>query len=312
MMIKLLQQTHYHREQIKRILHPQLVEFGLYDNLLKDKRKVLLKPNFVVPAPRHDASTTHPEFYMAVAELLQEHGFQVGIGESPAFGSCASALQAHDVLDECRKRGVAVVEFQNTEAYSGVADDPHYQELTIARELRDWDALINLPKLKTHQQFTFTAATKNLYGCVTGKRKFIRHNVCGNNPVRFAKMILANAARANSVLHIGDGIEAMHVKGPRKGATYPLGNIIISDDYLAHDWLFCRRTGLQPLAAPLFQAVDKHRRQQAEAACRDILASEAFQVAEDFIHAPLIHISFSPWHMARSGLRTLKYNLGWS
>jgi uncharacterized protein (DUF362 family) len=311
-MIKLLNQTSYQREQIKNLLRPILDEQNLFKAPETTRRRVLLKPNFVKTLPRDDASTTHPEFYMAIAELLLERGCEVGIGESPAIGSCAGALRTHGVLDECRERGIHVIEFKQPENYAGVSEEKHYRELTIAHELRDWDAIINLPKLKTHRQFTFTGASKNLYGCVTGKRKFFRHNLCGNDPKRFARMILANAAKANCVLHIGDGIEALHVLGPTGGKNYPLGKIIVSDDYLTHDWLFCRLTNLDPLTTPLFQAAGRAAQDRVDAACREIVESPDFRVTEDFIHAPLIHISFSPWHIARSGWRTVKYNLGWA
>lgn len=308
--IRLLQQTRYHRAEIKTALRPVLEELALLDKL-KNRRRVLLKPNFVVPAPRDDASTTHPELYMAVAELLLEAGFAVGIGESPAFGSCTRALKAHGVLEECRERGIEVVEFTQHRAYAGLEDEKHYRELNIAGELQDWDAVINLPKLKAHQQFTFTAAAKNLYGCVAGKRKFFRHNVCGNDPVRFARMILANAAEADCVLHIGDGIQAMHVKGPRGGRSFPLGKIIVADDYLAHDWLFCRLTALEPLSTPLFQAASDSAARRAEEACRDIVAADDFQPADDFIHARLTDISFSPRLVVRSAWRMVKYKWQW-
>ena len=273
-MIQLIQQPDYDRDTIKASLSPLLSEYKPLAAIAGDSSqpcRILLKPNFVAPAPRDDASTTHPEFYMAIAELLQESGFHVGIGESPAFGSCASALRAHGVLAECRQREIEVVEFKQHIHYDGVANEPRYQQLSIAAELTAWDAIINLPKLKTHQQFSFTAATKNLYGCVTGKRKFIRHNLCGNNPQRFAKMILANAAKTNCILHIGDGIQALHVKGPRNGQIHPLGKVIFADDHLSHDWLFCHLVNLNPLSTPLFQVVPKSTLKTIQSACQSII-----------------------------------------
>lgn len=308
-MLKLMSQTDYDRSAIKAALRPTLST--AFAQQLAGKRRVLLKPNFVVPAAKTDPSTTHPDVYMAVAELLLEYNpqLQIGIGESPAFGSCASGLRAHGVLSECRERGIAVVEFKQPERYPGVSGDRAYAELTVAAELAAWDAVINLPKIKTHQQFTFTAASKNLYGCVTGKRKFIRHNRCANDPLRFARMILANAARVGCVLHIADGIEAMHVKGPRGGRSYPLGKLIVADDHLAHDWLVCRLLGLDPRGTPLFRALDGADQADVENTCAASIAAADFQVAEGFIHARLTPISFNPWRMARSGLRSLRYGL---
>lgn len=306
-MLQLISQDRYDRQSIKQQLDSLVSDQHLV-KAISGRRRVLLKPNFVMPAPRHDASTTHPEFYLAVAELLIDRGFHVGIGESPAIGSCRAALKAHDVLEECDHLGVEVVEFKGVQKYDGVESDKRYGQLTIAQELDSWDSLINLPKLKTHQQFTFTAASKNLYGCVTGKRKFLRHNLCANDPVRFGSMILANANRAACALHIGDGITAMHVKGPRNGQPFPLHGIIVAQDHLAHDWLFCLMTGLDPMSTPLFRAASAQEREAARAQAELIAAGDGFQIAGDFEHAPLIHISFSPWAIARSGFRTLRHS----
>ena len=127
---------------------------------------------------------------MAVADYLIDHGKDVTIAESPAFGSCQMALRFHGVIKECRQKGIKYFTFSKASSFEGVEDSKQFGELTIAKELQDYDGLINLPKLKVHQQFVFTGAAKNLYGCVTGKRKFYRHNVCKNDPVRFAHMII--------------------------------------------------------------------------------------------------------------------------
>ncbi len=308
-MIKLIQQTTYDRSQIKEKLSQVFSEHGLFETLLLNKKSILLKPNFVVPEKPSDPSTTHPDFYMAVAHFFLERGFKVGIGDSPAFGSCRKALQFHGVLAECKAHNIAIVEFKQPEEYEGVADVKNYQKLTIAKELKDWDAVINLPKIKVHQQFMFTAATKNLYGCVTGKRKFIRHNLCKNDPVLFAKMVLANAKEAACILHISDGIEAMHVKGPRGGKPYPLGKVIIARDYLEHDWLVCHLIGLKPRKTPLFKAVEEEKCLSLEKVCQPLIDSPEFSVAQNFIQSYSTAISFNPWHLLRSQWRSLKFKL---
>ena len=311
-MINLIEQTSYNRDQIKSKLAPTLLaDDGPIKRFSSAREpRVLLKPNFVMPAPKSDASTTHPDFYMAIAELLIAAGVKVGIGESPAFGSCASALKAHGVIEQCRQYDIEVVEFRTAQVYVGVEGGGNYESLSIARELEDWDFVINLPKLKTHQQFTFTGASKNLYGCVTGKRKFVRHNQCANDPCRFAAMIRANAAKAKCLMHIGDGIDALHVKGPRGGVPYPLQRIIVADDYLEHDWLFCQLIGLDPRLTPLFAELSSGEIEGIADACSAIVNDPSFVVAKDFVHAPLIDISFQPWHVLRSAYRTLQYRLG--
>jgi uncharacterized protein (DUF362 family) len=299
---------YYDREKLQQIFTELFRQHGWLARLRERGTRVLLKPNFVMASAPGNTSTTHPDFYMALAQMLIAQGFTVGIGESPAFGSCTGALRAHGVLEQALAGGIEVVEFSKVQTYAGVVDERFYRELSVAAELDDWDSVINLPKLKTHRQFVFTGATKNLYGCVVGKRKFFRHNVCGNDPVRFARMVIANAMQVNCVLHIADGVESMHVNGPRGGAPYLLGQILASPDPLLLDWTFCKMVGLEPNTTPLFAALDTHRQEQLHRAwarhCQDL------PVVSDFIHAPFMHISFSPWALARSCVRSIRHGLG--
>ena len=306
-MIQLFQQATYDRTELTQ-LFKLAFENAACQKLLENKKRILLKPNFVVPEKKEGGSTTHPDFYMSLAHYLKSQGHEVGIGESPAFGSCKKALKFHEVFDECKSSGIEVVEFNQNEKFDGVPDSS-YEVLTIAKELQNWDAIINLPKLKVHQQFMFTGASKNLYGCVTGKRKFVRHNLCKNDPVKFADMILANAEKAGCILHIGDGVEAMHVKGPRGGEIYPLGKILISDNYLSHDWVFAHLIGLEPMSTPLFKAVSEKQIKELKEECNTVLESPCFSVAENFIQSYRTDISFSPWHLLRSGWRSMKFKL---
>lgn len=299
----------YDRDAIRVALTEALAERGGFEALLAGRDSVLLKPNFVVPEVPDKWATTHPDVYMTVATMLLDAGKTVAIGDSPAFGSARQAVKLHGVRDECRDLGIEVITFRQPTSYAGVADQPRYKELSIATELDRFDALINLPKLKVHQQFVMTGATKNLYGCVTGKRKFYRHNVCANDPIRFAKMITANARRAAPVLNIGDGITAMHVKGPRGGQPFELQRLIVSDDCLVHDWLFCLLTGTDPMSTPLFQSVDAATRAGLEAACAPIVASAEFAVAEGFRPSYLVDISFRPQHLIRTVWRSVMFQL---
>ena len=308
-MLKILEQLSYDRSLIKASLKSTFEDHGGLKLLLKGHSKVLLKPNFVMPEAADGCSTTHPDFYMSVAEILLEAGCTVGIGESPAFGTCTKSLKFHKVYEECLERGIHIVEFKKNPQYKGVDGDKNYSQLTVASELQNWPAIINLPKLKVHQQFMFTGAAKNLYGCVTGSRKFYRHNLCANDKVRFARMIIKNADQVDCVLHIGDGIQAMHVKGPRGGDPYPLGKIIVAGDYLSHDWIFCHLIDMDPLTTPLFKAVSLEEINQVKRCCEETLNSNSFSIAPNFKHSYLVDISFSPWHLLRSGWRGFKFKL---
>ncbi len=307
-MIKVLTQNAYNRQEIRALIETEFKAIDFFTKL-PEKGKVLLKPNFVVPSAPEDPSCTHPEFYMAIADLLIAQGFQVGIGDSPAFGSCAKALKMHGIYDEVKDKGIHIVEFRGQDAYDGVKDSRSYKRLTLASELREWDRVINLPKQKVHQQFMFTGACKNLYGCVAGKKKVILHNLCKNDPVKFAQMILANARKVRAVFHISDGIEAMHIKGPRGGKPYALGKIIMSDNPLIHDFIQAKMFRFDPADTPLFKALPEEMYQSISQACNETLSSPEFSIADELIHSYATDISFSPPKLLRSAIRSFKFKL---
>jgi len=294
----------YDRSALKAEIASALDAWGGIDGLFVGRESVLLKPNFVAPEGPDECSTTDPEFYFAVAELLLDAGKRVTIADSPAFGSAALVVRMKGALGECRRLGVKIRTLRKPEKAAGVTGARRFSELTIARELRDYDALVNLPKLKVHSQFVFTGATKNLYGCVTGKRKAWRHFICENNPLLFAQMILANAEAAGMLIHIADGITSMHMKGPRGGQPYPLHALMVSEDSLAIDWLYCARIGLPHDQTPLFRAVEPAKREQLAALCAPIIADPTWQVAPDHQLSPESPIQFSPTHMLRSVYRS--------
>ena len=57
-----------------------------------------------------------------VAELMLERGLTVGIGESPAIGTCTQGLRAHGVLEECR--GIFAAPFRVAQPARAEACEP--------------------------------------------------------------------------------------------------------------------------------------------------------------------------------------------
>ncbi|WDE96737.1 DUF362 domain-containing protein [Lentisphaera profundi] len=307
-MIEVLTVNKYDRALISREIEAQFDHCDFFTRIPANC-SILLKPNFVMPSPKDDPSCTHPEFYMAIAEIFLKHGHRVGIGDSPAFGSCKKALKAHLVHDEVLDKGIEIVEFTNNQQYEDSTGQSSYKNLSICKELSEWDILINLPKLKVHQQMHFTGACKNLYGCVAGKKKILLHNLCKNKPVKFAEMILVNAKKAQAILHIADGIHAMHVTGPRGGDVHEFGKVLIGDNPLQVDYIFAKMANFKVEETPLFAALANEVFQEISTACEDTVNHPNFTYAENFVHSYINDISFSPPKLIRSGIRSLKFKL---
>lgn len=295
--------TNYNRDVIAQRFREALDELGGPSKVFGDRKRLLLKPNFVIPELK--PSNTHPDFYMAIAETLMGCGYSVTIGESPAFGSAEMALRRHGVLKECRDKGIGTLTFKRNKTIPGVEGHARWEKLTIAAELAEFDGIVNLPKVKVHQQFVFTGATKNLYGCVVGKRKAHRHFVSDNDLEAFAQMIVVNANAVAPVLNVADGIEALHVHGPRGGKAFPLHRILVSDNHFEIDWVMATMIGLKPENTPLFRIFDEDEKAALVRACSPALKTEDLPDVSTFIQSDRSPIEFGFKQMVRSVMKSL-------
>lgn len=286
--------TTYDRLKIINALEESLRYFPDAVASIKHSDRVLLKPNLLQPALPQEAVTTHPELILAVIDVFRDFNIKVSIADSPAFGSARGCLKRMGILEELKKRQVKIFTFSKNTTYELEKPIHKHHAFSIAREIEEFDTIINLPKLKTHCQMQFTGATKNLYGCLGGKAKFIRHMTMKNNKNFFAQMLIANAEQVKPVLHIGDGITAMHRHGPRGGEPYNMGTIIVSNDFRAFDWTFCEMIGLKPEETYLFNNTQKPSFD---------IEGEPLEIFNDFVHAEQIDIAFHPLRMVRSVLK---------
>ncbi len=254
-----LEQRGY-RQGLKDQLEQAVRLLGGWNTLLGGRKRILLKPNLVLSGPPTALRNTHPLFILAVAELLLDQAYLVGVADSPGTGSAEAALDKMEVLKPLQARGVKCFSFRQNRSLKGLV--PDYPGLGIAKELSAWEGMINLPKLKSHQQTLFSGATKNLFGCLAGKKKALLHVRSRDDLKGFLTMIHALAKEANPLFHLADGIKILHHQGPIEGQPFDLGAILASTEALQLDWLFCRLVGLDPARTPLFSALGPIRQEE--------------------------------------------------
>ena len=117
--------------------------------------------------------------------------------------------------------------------------------LPIARGFLDADITVSLPKLKTHNLFPITAAVKNVYGIIPGKKKAFLH-LRYPSQRDFAGLIADLHAFVKPSLHIMDAVTGMDGNGPRSGNPRHIGLIMASADPVALDTIACLITGIDP------------------------------------------------------------------
>ena len=225
---------------------------GGLETFVKRGDVVLLKPNLIAPrSHRHSAAQTHPAVILEAARLLKDYGAKPFVGDSPAWANAAICARALELVEPLRKLGVPLRQLDAPRKCTLGADGPR---LGLSSLALDADAIVNLPKFKTHQQMVATFAVKNMFGCVTGKHKALWHFRRGHTRDEFAQLLVGVCQYLRPVLTIIDGIVAMHGQGPIRGPSRPLGWLIAGRDPLACETVCCRLVGLAPEQLPIIQA----------------------------------------------------------
>jgi uncharacterized protein (DUF362 family)/Pyruvate/2-oxoacid:ferredoxin oxidoreductase delta subunit len=206
--------------------------------------RVLIKPNLLAPASPDRAMLTHPMVVRAVAEYVIDQGARPQISDSPAAGFFDRVLKESGIVDALRGLNVEFKEFKSSFA---VAVGEPFNRLELAEDAVKADMIINLPKLKTHNQMFLTLAVKNLFGCVVGLRKPEWHLRAGVDRYKFAQLLVRIHYALKPAVNILDGILAMEGQGPGRGGTPKyIGVLMASDDAVALDETVCAMFGVSP------------------------------------------------------------------
>jgi uncharacterized protein (DUF362 family) len=229
-------------EALSQVLQP----WGGLESMIRQGDRVLLKPNLLFGKPSEKAVTTHPAIVEAVARRALDLGAQVFVGDSPPILSAQRAIHKCGIEDVVRRLGLQTVEF-NKPTLEGWRPQIHTRGIAtppISGVLQDMDFVVNLPKLKSHQQMALTGAVKNLFGCVIGRRKAFWHFKLRSSADAFAVMLLALYEKICPGLTVVDSVVAMEGMGPGNGVPKPVGLILAGTDAIAIDRVITELVGM--------------------------------------------------------------------
>lgn len=220
-------------------------------SLFRRGDRVLIKPNCIVPRPSSAAAQTDPAIILAIAELVRDLGGRPVVADSTAWGTIRACLEALGILDELKRRGIEVRTLNHTQAIRlpGVSGF----RVPISRVALEADRIINLPKLKSHQQLGATFAVKNMFGVVPGKRKPLWHYLKGARHEDFCRMLIEIYRKLNPAVNIIDAVVGMEGPGPINGHPRPVGVIIGGVDPIACERICCELIGFNPAELPVLR-----------------------------------------------------------
>lgn len=179
----------YAIELVTEALTQCLVPWGGFTHILNQGDTVLLKLNLLSAEPPSAAVTTHPSVVQAVITMVKEAGAIPILGDSPGGRTTAASfhhlLEVTGIASVAETCGCEVVCFDSLPMSERVGKGRIYRKFTIPSLITEVDAVIGLPKFKTHQLTGITGAVKLLYGYLPGQAKAEYYLIAGKDRTGF-------------------------------------------------------------------------------------------------------------------------------
>jgi uncharacterized protein (DUF362 family) len=288
----------YSPPKIAQAIARQFELFGGLGRFVRPGDTVLLKPNFIAPKSRRRAVQTDPAIIIETAKLLKDFGAKPFVGDSPAWGNVFTCVKKLKLDEPLKKLSVPVRQLNKpTKCRIGASNT----KVGISSIALDADVIINLPKLKTHQQLVATFAVKNMFGCVSGKRKPFWHFAKGGNFDDFCELLIGIFKLLKPALTIIDAVSVMDGPGPIRGRARSLGYLMGGTEPMALETICCEVVNIKPDELPIIKTA-----RQIEFGCyeRDKIAIVGDglpdTVCTDFELPKLIPLRFSLAHVCKS------------
>ncbi len=215
--------------------------------------RTLLKVNLVSGHDENRAVTTHPAIVSAVIRQVRDAGGIPFVGDSPALASAAAVARRAGIAKVCEQQQVPIVDLDQPEF---VTAGHAKRVFRLSRRLRQFDVIVNVPKLKTHSLVGMTGAVKNMFGCIPGKLK-TGHHLAQPDPIEFSEMLLALHDTVTPNLTVMDGVLGMEGPGPGAGDPRLFGVVVAGSSSLAVDTVCARILGFADREVPTIWLANK-------------------------------------------------------
>jgi uncharacterized protein (DUF362 family) len=272
-----------YEQNIFALLKPYLKDLQLPD---LHGKTVLVKPNMIDVIPGRPI-TTAPAVIQAAVELADYLGAkEVIVGEGPAHNRDTEFLlgaSGHGAI--IKKLGLRFVDLNlddlekvdNPEPFSKL--DHLYLPKTVVHA----DAIVSVPKMKTHHWARITCSMKNLYGCIPGRKYGWPKNVLHYHGID--NCILDINRLLKPALQVVDAVVAMEGDGPIMGTAKNTNFVMLGTDAVATDATCARIMGLKIENVPYLRVAGEVIGNTNPDHIK-VFGTEVAQVATEFKPAP--------------------------
>jgi len=246
----------YGEEEVSRAVGQAVSLLGGIGNFVAAGEKVVVKPNLLRASHPDDAIVTHPSIVAAVVLLIQRAGATAVIVDSPGGPSSRRLLKAayeKAGLTRVAEETGATLSYDTTSTLVSFPEGRLIKAFDVLNVVRNADAVITLPKLKTHSLTYLTGATKIIYGVVPGLSKAAYHAKLADVE-RFSTMLLDLNSLIKPRLSVMDAVVGMEGNGPSAGSLRNIGAILAGTDHIAVDVVASSLVGFKPLDVTTIKA----------------------------------------------------------
>lgn len=251
--VALVRCENYDLAEVMAALRRSLDLLGGLGDIIKPGERVLIKISMLRGAPPAQAVTTHPLVAVGLALLVREIGATPVIGDSCGgadYGLSEQALVETGIKPLADAHEIETVLFETAGSVKiPVVDGRFLTEIPVSNAVLKADAVISVPKLKTHIETLMTGAVKNMLGCLPGAGKLIIHRIAPS-PDDLGQALLDIYATVRPRLCVMDGVVAMSGNGPSRGEPQKVGALLASTDGVALDHVAARLIGYKPHLIP--------------------------------------------------------------
>ncbi|NHJ38702.1 MAG: DUF362 domain-containing protein [Asgard group archaeon] len=307
-------------ENVEEAVRNAIELLGGINKFISDFDEILLKPNLLI-APEvkeiRDKIRTDPRVLDALCRIILEQDKKVIIGDSSAAGhdgGTREAIKFSGYLDISEK-------FDNVEVRSLEKNGPinvdvkgkKLRNVNISRDVFEAQAIINVPKMKTHSMTLYTGAIKNLFGTITGGDKTRIHSL-GANIQGFSQCLVDIFAfeKQKIKLNVMDAIIALEGMGPGAGGkAVKMDLILASEDAVALDAVAFKLMGYKPEKVPATRYAAEQGLGEINLEKIEILGEKIKDHQRKFKLPKTAKIAIIPFQrFTNISLRTPKYKIG--
>lgn len=253
--VSLVECRNYDYSLVKQSIIESFENLGGIEKYINKGETVLLKLNLLMKKKPEEATTTHPVFTKALAEVLIEYGANVLIGDSPGGPFNERMLRGIykicGIEDAANEVG-AKLNYNTKSAEVSNEQGKILKHLTVVDMLNDVDKIISVSKLKTHGMAMFTGAVKNMFGIIPGVLKAEYHFKMPDIK-DFSDALVDICLCGAPILSFMDGIVGMEGAGPSAGTPREIGVVLASTSPYHLDVAATSIVSIEPSKVPTIQ-----------------------------------------------------------